>query len=205
MTGDRVADPNRSYHRDDLRTQLVEAAADYVEHHGHEDLSVRKLAQVVGVSPGAPYHHFPDRRSLLIAVALTGYDRLLGTHRGETSASPEDGLMDLSRHFIAFAEENPRIFSLMYESELTRPFLEPAIAKAQSEGFAILRAAVRSVGEQIPDEALGFRVAAYWSLLYGFTLLRSNRMLQRDHEIGEPEGTEVVDAVLRQAIRLVKD
>ncbi|GFM27625.1 TetR family transcriptional regulator [Novosphingobium sp. PY1] len=199
-----MAEPTRSYHRDDLRKQLVEAATDYVVQHGHEDLSVRKLAQVVGVSPGAPYHHFPDRRSLLIAVALTGYDRLLRADLGASPGSVEDELLGVSRHFIAFAEENPRLFSLMYESELTRPVLEAPIAKAQREGFAMLRDAIKAVGEPLPDETLGIRVAAYWSLIYGFTLMRRNRMIQPDQEIEEPGSFEVVDAVLRQAVRLVK-
>lgn len=200
---DNVAETAKTYHRDDLRAQLLEAATDYVVQNGHQDLSVRKLAQVVGVSPGAPYHHFPDRRSLLVAVALTGYEKLLRSNLGRPAESPEVALMVLSRHFIAFAEENPRLFSLMYESELTRPVLDPQIAKPQSVGFMMLRDAVKTAGGAIPEETLGIRVAAYWSLIYGFTLLRSSKMIQTDHEIAEPGSMEVVDAVLRQAMRLV--
>ena len=45
--------------------------------------------EMVKVSPGAPYHHFPDRRSLLLAVALKGYQRLTSEGRLAVEGSAE--------------------------------------------------------------------------------------------------------------------
>ena len=136
---------------------MLDAACQFVADHGHEDLSVRKLALLVGVSPGAPYHHFADRRSLLVAVAMEGYDRLMRGGRSAASVDeePEKRLLRLGRHFLAFAEQNPRLFALMYESELTRPHLDPHIAAAQNVGFNLLRDAVLAFGKPIEGEALG--------------------------------------------------
>ncbi|MFV4725668.1 TetR/AcrR family transcriptional regulator, partial [Mycobacterium tuberculosis] len=72
-------------HREDLRGELLEAAVAYVVREGHESLSLRRLADMVGVAPSAPYHHFPDRRALLIAVALEGYKAMLAL-RGDKAA-----------------------------------------------------------------------------------------------------------------------
>ena len=66
-----MASAKPTYHRENLKEELLAAAVIYIAEHGHQDLSVRKLSQIVGVSPGAPYHHFPDRRSLLIASSST--------------------------------------------------------------------------------------------------------------------------------------
>jgi len=60
---------SKSYHKEDLRKDLLDAGRAYVEAHGHQSLSVRTLAQKVGVSAGAPYHHFGDRQKL-VAPAL---------------------------------------------------------------------------------------------------------------------------------------
>jgi len=197
--------PAKSFHREDLRGELLEAACQYVAEHGHEGLSVRKLAQIVGVSPGAPYHHFPDRRSLLLAVAMVGYDELMGAEVGadDESLSPETRLFRLGRFFLHFAARNPRLFALMYESELTRPQLDPQIAKAQSIGFTLLRNAVLAFNIPIVQEELGVRIAAIWSTIYGFTLLRDRGMIQSDHEIDDPRSEWVADAIVKQAIRLI--
>ena len=54
-----------SYHHGDLRAALIKAATAEIEHGGYENLSLRELADSVGVSRGAPYRHFADRRALL--------------------------------------------------------------------------------------------------------------------------------------------
>jgi len=54
-----------SYHHGDLRAALIKAATAEIERGGYENLSLRELADSVGVSRGAPYRHFADRRALL--------------------------------------------------------------------------------------------------------------------------------------------
>ena len=43
---------------------------------GIEALSLRKLAEQVGVSRTATYHHFKDKHDLLCAVAAEGFSAL---------------------------------------------------------------------------------------------------------------------------------
>jgi hypothetical protein len=48
---------------------LVEAALQLAETGGAEAVSVREAARRAGVSPGAPFRHFPNRDALMAAVA----------------------------------------------------------------------------------------------------------------------------------------
>jgi AcrR family transcriptional regulator len=48
---------------------LIDAALDLVEEVGAEGVSVREAARRAGVSPGAPFRHFPNRIALMTAVA----------------------------------------------------------------------------------------------------------------------------------------
>lgn len=194
-----------SYHREDLKGELIEAALTHVSQHGHADLSVRKMAQAVKVSPGAPYHHFPDRRSLLLAVALKGYQRLTSAGRlaVEGSAEPGQKLFKLLRNFLDFAERNPRLFALMYESELTQPVVDPAIARAQRGGFDLVRATVLALETNIPEGETGARIATMWSAIYGFALLRTRQMIQPHDEISDPFENAISDSIVKQAVRLV--
>jgi AcrR family transcriptional regulator len=59
----------KPYHHGDLRRVLIDAGLDLVEQAGADGLSVREAARRAGVSPGAPFRHFPNRVALLAAVA----------------------------------------------------------------------------------------------------------------------------------------
>ncbi|SFS97224.1 TetR/AcrR family transcriptional regulator [Saccharopolyspora flava] len=57
------------YHHGDLRAELVRVALDLIAERGPDGFSVAEIARRAKVSPGAPYRHFPDRDSLVAAVA----------------------------------------------------------------------------------------------------------------------------------------
>ncbi|MGB6235906.1 MAG: helix-turn-helix domain-containing protein, partial [Bradyrhizobium sp.] len=48
-----------TYHHGNLASALVDAALKQVEQGGAEAVSLRDLAQSLGVSRAAPYRHFP--------------------------------------------------------------------------------------------------------------------------------------------------
>ncbi len=74
-----------------------------------------------GVSPAAPYHHFPDKQALLDAIATQGFDAL--TSAMETRMAKEtdpNARLDASGvGYVAFAVENPALFQLMFSASRT--------------------------------------------------------------------------------------
>jgi AcrR family transcriptional regulator len=60
----------RGYHHGDLREALIEAGMAAVAAQGFDHLSLRAIAQEIGVSPSAAYHHFADKDALLREVGL---------------------------------------------------------------------------------------------------------------------------------------
>jgi TetR/AcrR family tetracycline transcriptional repressor len=59
------------YHRSDV----VDRALAVLDTYGLADLTMRRLAGELGVQPSALYHHFPNKQSLLAAVADELLDR----------------------------------------------------------------------------------------------------------------------------------
>lgn len=57
----------RPYHHGDLRRVLIDAALQLAAEGA--EVSVREAARRAAVSPGAPFRHFPNRDSLMAAVA----------------------------------------------------------------------------------------------------------------------------------------
>src|ERR1700755_65670 len=72
----RVTRAHRPYHHGNLRAALLDRAERMRRSGGAQELSLRELAREVGVSHGAPRRHFPDKQSLLDALAEQGFARL---------------------------------------------------------------------------------------------------------------------------------
>jgi AcrR family transcriptional regulator len=203
MTGNAAIRERRGKpsHREDLRSELLSVACAFVAREGHEGLSIRKLAEELGVSPGAPYHHFPDRRALLIAVALEGYRTMLAESERAVEESPHEVLFANLLHFIRFAAANPNMFTLMYESELVRPQLAPELAQAQDVGFQMMRREVARATQHLSERERSIRTATIWSAIFGFAL-QTNRAMLRAHPF-EPVPDELAPEIVRQALRLM--
>lgn len=201
MNRERRGQPS---HREDLRGELIAAAVAFVMREGHEGLSMRRLAEEIGVSSGAPYHHFPDRRALLTAVALAGYDMMFRANEvpGDAAHAERAGLFHIFLNFIQFAGANPNLFTLMYESELVRPQLVPELATAQNVGFQLLREQVATLTPHLTERDRSVRIATIWSTVFGYAL-QSNRAMLRAYPL-EPSPDELAPEIVHQALRLLE-
>lgn len=50
------------------REALIQAGINEINEHGVANLSMRRIAKACGVSPGAPYKHFSDRKDFIAAI-----------------------------------------------------------------------------------------------------------------------------------------
>ena len=57
-----------TYHHGKLKEELIEKGLEYIAKYGTENLSMRKLADSVGVSPAAPYAHFKNKEAFLSEI-----------------------------------------------------------------------------------------------------------------------------------------
>ncbi|MCX7282682.1 MAG: TetR/AcrR family transcriptional regulator [Novosphingobium sp.] len=194
----------RPSHREDLRQELLDAARAFIVREGHESLSMRRLAEEIGVSSAAPYHHFPDRRALLIAVATDGYRLMFEESlQGTSSSDPREKLRALLLDFLRFSSENRRLFTLMYESELVREEMAPEIQEAQDIGFRRLHEIMLAVAPNLSDRERGIRTATLWCSVFGFALQTNRAMIRTPQP--EPERAELGAALVGQALRLLDD
>jgi AcrR family transcriptional regulator len=106
----------RAYHHRDLRNALVTAALDALPEVGASGLSLRDIARRAGVSPAAPYHHFPDKDALLAAVAGECAQRLLEALESAVAEAGDDQRRRFQLTgiaFIRFAVMHPAHFRAM--------------------------------------------------------------------------------------------
>lgn len=129
----------KTYHRGNVRDDLVIAARDVLHNEGLAALSLRRVAREVGVAPSAVYNHFRNREALLAAVAADGYRQLSRLERDSydgTQKSPEV-LLALSRRYLRFASENPSLYRLMFSPEVVDYRTDPELAEAGESSFGL--------------------------------------------------------------------
>lgn len=106
----------RPYHHGDLRQSLLREANNLLRDEGIEALSLRKLADKVGVSRTALYHHFADKNALLCALAAQGFESLetLLAPAAEPGAAPARLYAQFARQYLDFALHNRALYGLMF-------------------------------------------------------------------------------------------
>lgn len=149
-----------TYHHGDLRSALLHAGGELLEEQGLAALSVRETARRAGVSHNAPYRHFPDRDSLLAALAAEGF-RVLEAELGA------NGARERGEAYVRFALAHPNRFRLMFGGQLqtgNHPELHAA-ARRTYEGLVAAFTGRPEIAD--PQKA----AAAAWCLVHGLAQL----------------------------------
>lgn len=131
-----TAKPRRTtYRHGNLRADSLRAAARLVAAHGHERLSLREVAEAVGVAHRSLYNHFVHREALLDAVATEAYLRLAASVAKATT--PED----YTARYVRFALANRALYALMtsrpHATMKHNPPLQAAVHRVITEAMRI--------------------------------------------------------------------
>mgnify|MGYP002633390065 CR=1 FL=1 len=109
--------PEIRYHHGNLRKTLLNEAGVLIAEQGIETLSLRKLAEKVGVSRTAAYHHFKGKDDLLCAIAAESFrsrrERLISQLKG-SQLSEREKLNHYVCDYMSFATCNPEEYELMF-------------------------------------------------------------------------------------------
>lgn len=184
-----------AYHHGDLRAALVAAALRQIEESGAEAVSMKALAQSLGVSQPAPYRHFPDREALLVAVAVESFRAFSAALRAAAeAASASATLRAMASAYVVFGREHVHLYRLMFASRLLPSSApESELAVVAQESFELLLEAVRvggAAGAEARRAALGI-----WASLHGIVMLDAEGLLSLHMMVDVPIDRLVRDAV----------
>lgn len=170
-----MATPTHGYHHGNLPEALLDAVADIVSERGVEGVSVRAAARHVGVSHTAPTHHFGDKRGMLTAFALRGFQRFrdaLVAAGSDPALAPEEALRRCGHAYVRFAGSHRAYFEVMFRPELV-DHDDPALSAAGEAAFGVLLDRVaRCRRDGDPDDPETRRLAmAAWAMVHGLAEL----------------------------------
>jgi AcrR family transcriptional regulator len=199
------------YHHGNLRAALVDAAFELAAEGGPDAIVVREASRRVGVSHNAAYRHFPDRDSLLRAVAERCMRRLASLMEelidqvepdDRSAAAARARLSAVGEAYIRFAVQHPGLFRTAFSVPPTLGWFGPGegVGTAGLDPYALLGAQLDgmvSAGALPPQRRPGAEVVA-WSAVHGLSMLLLEGPLR---ELSPAQRDESMHSLLKTVVR----
>jgi AcrR family transcriptional regulator len=190
----------KPYHHGDLRRVLIDAALQMVGEGGAEAVSVREAARRAGVSPGAPFRHFPSRDALMRAVAEEAQRRFRAEIAAALAAAPGDPLgrfRCLGLAYLRWAMRNPTHFEVISSRRFFDHDRATAISRDNAELIELTERTLAdafAAGQLRPTDLKQVQIAGR-ALVYGFARMNIDGHFPRWGVAG-PGAEQTAEAVL---------
>lgn len=100
--------------------QIVQAAIDLIAENGIQELTIKRLAERIGVTEAALYRHFRSKMDILLAIlalfAHSGRETMRQVHAG--SATAGDRLEMLFLHHLHYFTDHSSIAAVIFAEEI---------------------------------------------------------------------------------------
>lgn len=153
------------------RNAVLDAAVAVVERGGADALSLKAIADSVGVRPPSLYNHVAGLEDVRVGLRLRAYGFVAARQRAAIEGVPREGwLRALAYAHRQFATEHPGLYAAVQPSAHV-PDTDPAVRAAAEQVLTQLLEAVEARGAS-GDEAV-HAVRALRSAVLGFIALES--------------------------------
>ncbi len=184
----------------DTRTRILDAAEKIARNQGLNALSMRAIADRIGLSAPAAYRHFQSKDRIIQAMIERGYNRFIQGLKAarQNAKSPEEILAATSRYYLQFWVQDRTGFRLASEWSRNSPSLTGTAIGTGS--FGDLPDLVKAIlaGSRTPEEIA--RISRWTAAtLYGLTL-----SLVQDETIPRAKETEYIDSATDFLMRTIR-
>ncbi len=160
---------------------VLETARQLLTDHGPSALSVRRLADELGVSRQVVYSRFGSMRGLLGALYADGFRRLSDAVQSVPEIGTDAHLLGVGRAYRAHARQAPAIYRLMFDGD--PGFTPDTAARAASDRAFTVICGAAAAWLDLPDprDPLARTLAgALWASAHGVVSLERAGHLNED-------------------------
>jgi AcrR family transcriptional regulator len=157
-----------------LRDEILDAATELLLETGHaKAVSIRSVAQRVGVTPPSIYLHFEDKDALLDAVSARYFAKLDQEMQRVAIGQPSslEVLRAQGLAYVRFATQTPELYRIAAMGEWRSG--SDADSALASSAFKHMRAAVRALMDEgsFPPDDMTTVALELWSVTHGVASL----------------------------------
>jgi AcrR family transcriptional regulator len=164
--------------------EVVGEARRLLEEEGRGALTMRRLAERLGIQAPSLYKHLPDKTALEAAIIATGMEEAATAFETAVAAAagaggsardhvPGDGngtLPALAVAYREFALAHPHLYRLMHDGPLPRQHLPPGLEERTAAPL------LRAAGSRA-------RTRAVWAFMHGMVMLELDHRFPRDADL----------------------
>jgi AcrR family transcriptional regulator len=172
----RVLTPEerRQRNHDEMTANILQAARDVMREQGVADLNLQEIARRVGMRAPSLYNYFPSKVAIYEALFVFGM-RMYRTRLENLIVEHDitwDGLRQIMEGYLAFAQENPELYQLMFERPV--PGFVPS-SEGLEEAGKLLELSRRMADDAIASGTVKTSLSAevvmnlFISFMHGFT------------------------------------
>ena len=169
------------------RASIVAAARALLEDEGADGLTMRRLAERLGIQAPSLYKHFPGKAALEAAIVSAALEEQAVAFEEALAGAPADPLAALARAYRAHALAHPHLYRLVNAQALPRDLLPDGL---EARAAAPLVAAAGGA----PGAA-----RAAWAFAHGMVMLELDGRFPPDADLDQAWGVGI--AAFRPAPR----
>lgn len=204
MTTRQEASPRRARARrgegEKLREQILDAASRLLVETGDEDaVSIRAVAEAVGVTPPSIYLHFADKTELIFAICERYFDELDRMSEAAAGASDDaiESMILRGRAYIRFGLENPepyRVIFMRKPTDTPLPWQYEKIVTSSAFGHLVQAVTAAIASGRLEGDPMLVSISL-WASVHGITSLLISKP-----GFPWPEIDAMIDEVLHRAL-----
>ncbi len=160
--------------REERRQLIVDAAVRLMQKSGLESVTIRRVADCLGVGAMTLYTYVDGQEGLRLAMTQHGFDLLSSGCQEASTLGTAQGWRGSAKHYIRFAIENPHLYKLMFATESDAGKAEVQILNRGFEGL-IERVGMEMAAKGISQDDIDAKALSiagtYWIALHGLASL----------------------------------
>jgi len=137
--------------------QVVTVARALLERDGAEALTMRRVAEEMGIRAPSLYKHLPDKAALETAIVIDGFEEAATAFERAVEGA-DDPLTAYAEAYRAFVAAHPHVYRLMTGRPLPREQLPPGLE-------------ARTAAPLLHAVGTPARARAAWAFLHGMAVL----------------------------------
>jgi AcrR family transcriptional regulator len=184
-----------SYHHGDLRHSIITAGLARIRAEGVQALSLRQLADELGVSTPALYHHFRSKHALLTSLGEAAMAEFVVIMQAAITSDASAESFALG--YVGFARREAALYDLIFGSLLWRDPNAESFRTAARAHVRIITQHVQSMQDrgELPASVSALRVVQVaWATLHG---------LCRMYNDGLAFTAETIEDIAKTAMALI--
>lgn len=162
-----------------FRERLCDIAEQQFAAHGPDGVTLRDLANAMGVSPMTPYRYFKDKDAILAAVRARAFNRFAEAMEKSEAASRKKGGVP-GEPYIDWALKNPAAYRMIFDTNQPTSFDYPELVAAMKRARETMTSgwkALRDAGRFRGDVDVAGHV--FWSVMHGAVMLELIGLLKK--------------------------